>query len=208
MMEVVGCRTALLLTGRCSNNWVDAPFLHLCRTHLQLGTPDDHAHVTNNRIRAAMDGQGIVDAIGARIYGADNLLELSAAQTSPGHDLVFEKPSHDNLVIAGRLPNGVTNHADHPTDRIITARAKGFSITTPPLPKPRQAVTNRHNTSIEIMITQPGTVSAWTLADTEGNVQTFDSPLHPGHTIRLAPGESILLEYTDTPEWRWRSVPW
>ena len=58
------------------------------------------------------------------------------------------------------------------------------------------------------MITQPGTVSAWTLADTEGNVQTFDSPLHPGHTIRLAPGESILLEYTDTPEWRWRSVPW
>ena len=207
VMEVVGCRTALLLAGRCSNNWIDAPFLHLSRTHLQLGTPDDHAHVTNNRIRAAMDGQGIADAIGARIYGTENLLELSAAQTSPGHDLVFEKPSHDNLVIAGRLPNGVTNHADHPTDRIITARSKGFSITTPPLPQSGQALTNRQNTSIEIMLTQPGTVTTWTLGDIEGNVQTFDGPLDPGQSIRLAPGETIQLEYTKAPLWRWRSAP-
>lgn len=206
VMEIVGCRTGLLLTGRCSNNWIDAPFLHLSQTHLQLGTPDDAAQVTNNRIRAAMDSQGITGAVGARIFGIDNLLELSASQTSPGHDIVFETSSRDNLVVAGRLPNGITNHAIKSTNRVVAARAGGFSVTTPPVPQSGRAVTNRHSTSVEIMIILPGVVTAWTLGDTEGNQQQFEVALRAGQSIRLAPGESIQFSYAEAPHWRWRAV--
>jgi len=208
VMEIVGCRTALLLTGRCSNNWIDAPFLHLSQTHLQLGTREDHAQVTKNRIRAAMDGQGISEAVGARIFGTDNFLELSAAQTSPGKDLVFEAPSRDNLVIACLLPNGITNHASQPTNRIIAARGRGFSVTTPPIPQSGHAVTNRLSMGVEVMIVRSGNVSSWTLGDAEGNLQQFDSPLQTGKSIRLAPGESIQFDYAEEPRWRWRAIPW
>jgi len=208
VMEIVGCRTGLLLTGRCSNNWIDVPFLHLCRIHLQLGTLGDHGQVANNRVRAAMDGQGIPGAVGARIFGVDNLLELSAAETSPGQDLVFEASARDNLVVAGRLPNGVTNHASRPTNRVVATRAGGFSVATPPLPSSGTAITNRQCTGIEIMIVRPGVVSAWTVGDVEGNLQPFDAGLRTGQSIRLAPGESIRFDYTVAPHWRWRAVPW
>jgi hypothetical protein len=208
VMEIVGCRTALLLTGRCSNNWIDAPFLHLSQTHLQLGTLSDHAQVSGNRIRATMDSQGIPGAVGARIFGIENLLELSAAENSPGHDVVFEASSKGNLVMAGRLPNGITNDAVQPTNRIIAARAGGFAVTTPPVPQSGHAMTNRLSTSVEIMIVQPGLVSAWTLGDVEGTLQQFDVALQVGQSIRLAPGESIQFDYTTEPHWRWRAVPW
>ncbi|MCA9110935.1 MAG: hypothetical protein KDA52_13375 [Planctomycetaceae bacterium] len=68
-------------------------------------------------------------------------------------------------------------------------------------------LTNCLIASIETMITQTGIVWSWTVRDTEGNAQTLTSPLHTGQSIHLAPGESIQLEYTATPKWRWRSVP-
>jgi len=207
VMEVVGCHTSLLLTGRCSNNWVSAPFLHLSRTHVQLGTESDHTHVINNRIRAAIDGQGISNAIGARVFGSNNLLELSTAQTSPGNDVVFETPSRDNLVITSRLPNGVTNHSKRSTNRITTARAAGWSVKTPPVPPSGETISNRQCTNIEIMIVQPGNVSGWLLSDADGTRQPFDGTLRTGQSIRLAPGESIQFNYTDPPQWRWRALP-
>jgi len=207
VMEVVGCHTSLLLTGRCSNNWVSVPFLHLSRIHVQLGTASDHAYVTNNRIRAAMDGQGISESVGARIFGSGNLLELSTAQTSPGNDVVFEAPSRDNLVITSRLLNGITNRSHRPTNRIITARAAGLAVTTPPFPPSGETITNRQCTNIEIMVVQPGRVSSWTLGDAEDTWQQFDGGLRTGQCIRLAPGESVRFDYMDTPQWRWRSTP-
>jgi hypothetical protein len=197
----------MLLTGRCSNNWIDALFLHLSQIHLQLGTAKDHATVTNNRIRVAMDGQGISKSIGARVFGSNNLLELSLAQTSPGNDLIFEAPSRDNLVRTSHLPNGITNLSIHPTNRIITSHASGFSITTPPIPPVGQTVTNRQSTNLKIMIVRPGSVSAWTLGDTEGSLQEFKTALQTGQSIRLAPGESIQFIYSQAPQWRWRAVP-
>ncbi len=208
VMEIVGCRVGLLLTGRCSNNWIDAPFLHLSRTHLQLGTMDDFARVTGNRIRAAIDSQGIPGAVGARLFGTDNLLELSVSQASPGHDIVFENTSRNNLVVAGRLPNGVTNHSTQPTNRIVAARAGGFMVATPRVPQSGHSITNRQCTNVEIMIVRPGSVTAWTLGDAEGNLQPFAAALQTGQSIRLAPGESIRFDYTESPQWRWRAVPW
>ena len=69
-------------------------------------------------------------------------------------------------------------------------------------------LTNCLIASIETMITQPGTVWSRTVRDTEGNAQTFDGPLHAGQSIRLAADKSILFDYTTSPQWRWRSVPW
>lgn len=207
VMEVVGCHTSLLLTGRCSNNWVSAPFLHLSRTHVQLGTESNYAHVTSNRIRAAIDGQGISQAIGARVFGSNNLLELSTVQTSPGNDVVFEAPSHDNLIIATSLSNGITNHSDQPTNRIIAARASGLSVKTPSVPLSGEMLTNRQCTNVEIMVVQPGRVSSWVVVDVQGSRQQFDGALRTGQCIRLAPGESIRFDYVEIPQWRWRLMP-
>ncbi|MCA9040514.1 MAG: hypothetical protein KDA65_09230 [Planctomycetaceae bacterium] len=205
VMEIVGCDTAMLLKGRCSNNWIDAPFLHLSRTSLQLGTADDHEFVTHNRIRAAMDSQGIAKATGASIFGSGNILELTSAQTSPGRDLVWEAPAQENLVLTSRLNNGITNNALKPTNRVVAAKSAGFTVATPNIPLPGETITNRESTTIEIMITKPGQITSWTLTDTEGESLIFNTTWQAGQSIRLAPGESLTLQYQQKPDWKWRS---
>ncbi|MEZ6047563.1 MAG: hypothetical protein R3C11_18675 [Planctomycetaceae bacterium] len=207
LIEVVGCNKSVLLTGRCSNNWIDAPFLHLSQTHLQLGTADDHQFVSRNRIRAAMDGQGIKNSVGARVYGSANILELTSAQTSPGNDLVWEAPARDNLVLTSKLINGITNNAKYPNNRVVAAGGNSSSVITPALPDSGTEIVNREGSSVEITFLKPGVVFSWTINSSSAEPLHIESALYPGQSIRLAPGESLRLDYQVKPEWKWRSLP-
>ncbi|MAT13778.1 MAG: hypothetical protein CMJ46_00730 [Planctomyces sp.] len=202
--EVVGCRTSMLLTGKCSNNWIDAPFLHLSETHLQLGTSEDHNGVSRNRIRATMDSQGIKNGTGARVFGSSNILEITVAAMSSRRDVVWEEPARENLVFAPNLPHGTTNNAAVPTNRVIAADSAGFRLVTPVVPASGESIVNRESIPVEVMITAPGEVTKWSLTDTHDETLPFNVSLHAGQSIRLMPGESLSMEYTSAPEWRWR----
>jgi hypothetical protein len=87
---------------------------------------------------------------------------------------------------------------------------------------------------VEVLITEAGQVSSWTLAEAEylpqylphnlslvdnlrhpprpvppsppPETQTIHAPLFPGQTITLEPGEKIQLTYTQPPSWRWKAL--
>jgi len=111
VVEIVGCGRGLRLTGACTHNKLEATTVHLCQTHLELGDEKD-AGPHANRIEAHLDSQGVENAIGARVFGRNNLLTLSAAQMSPQGDVVFEQSATGNRLIGVSLPNGIRHEGD------------------------------------------------------------------------------------------------
>lgn len=203
VMEVVGCNVGVHLTGNCTNNWIDAPLLHLCNTHVRVGDGDG-GHVHNNRIRATMNSQGIGGSVGAQLFGCDNLLTLSAEGMSRGRDVVFEKTARHNLVVGAQLANGMTNRAAEATNRVFLAGSHGFAVATPPVPASGMAAVNRNLFPVAVLIVRPGRVSSWTLTDAAGKSQSFAAPLAAGQSIRLEPGNRLTLTYAQAPTWRWQ----
>ena len=98
-------------------NWIGSPSLQLCNTHLQIGD-EDAPGSTNNWYRAGING-GVPGATGVQIYGSSNHLDLDVSGQSEGRDVVFEPPAQNNLIAATRMPDGVTNNATTPTNRIL-----------------------------------------------------------------------------------------
>ena len=85
------------------------------------------------------------EAIGVDIFAQRNLLNLSFyGKRAPGHDIVFEPDARDNTIFAFNLPNGVTNRATIPTNRIIPNWPVGFDVSTPPVSRLR-GINNEHN---------------------------------------------------------------
>jgi hypothetical protein len=211
--EIIACDKGLYLS--CGNspgksaaivdNIIEVPFAHLCATHLHIGdaTP---AEICKNTLLANINSEGIEGSIGARIFAKTNLFTLSFAQTAPNKNIVFEAPALDNQVTVMNFPNGYTNNAEHPTNRIVSVKPIGFAVPTPDVPPSGTAIVNRNPYTIEVLILSSGSVSGWTLKDANGTEQTISAGLSSGQTISLEPGDAIQVEYTKMPAWRWRAV--
>jgi len=154
-------------------------------------------------------------AIGADIYAQRNLLTFwFYGRRAQGHDIVFEPDSRDNTVFAFDLPNGITNLAKVPTNRIITNWPVGFDVSTPPVPPSGKPAVNRNPYPVQVLFTSGGRVSSWTLAGVEAceqpaksaREQTIPGPLSAGQSVILQPGESIKLEYSQSPQWVWKAL--
>ena len=73
-----------------------------------------------------------------------NKLTLSCfGKREPGCDLLFGPDSRDNTIFALSLPNGVTNRAAVPSDKVIPNWPIGFDIETPPVPARGDFLVNR-----------------------------------------------------------------
>ena len=173
------------------------------------------------------------NAIGASISAQRNLLTLSCfGPRQPGCDIVFEEGARDNTVMALSLPNGVTNRAEVPSNKIITNWPAGFSVETPPVPPSGEPVVNRTSHTVQVLIVEPGEVSSWTLADCgstaplvpfnlsladshrqeprqpgaprEPSSQTISGRFYAGQMIVLEPGDAMALIYEAPPVWRWK----
>ena len=175
------------------------------------------------------------EAIGADIFAQGNALTLSFyGKRAAGRDLVLEAEARDNTVFAFNLPNGITNKATIPTNRIVPNWPVGFDVVTPPVPLSGQEITNANPYTVQIIIVTPGDVSSWTITDAvttsqsiphnlsladnlrgprrpipspgPSRSQTIPAGLSPGQMIVLAPGEKLKLTYTKPPAWRWKSL--
>ncbi len=174
-------------------------------------------------------------AIGAQVHAQRNELRLSFyGRRAPGHDLIFEPDSRENIVSAFALPNGLTNRARMPTDRVTLTHPPGFSIPTPPLPASGEWVVNSTCSPAQVLILEPGAVSEWAIQEAEylpqslphnlslvdnlrrpprpepplpvPRAQTIPAGLFPGQSFILEPGERVRFTYTRPPAWRWKGI--
>ena len=175
------------------------------------------------------------NAIGTSIFAQRNDLHLSFyGIRGEGHDIVFQPDSRDNTIYAANLPNGITNKAEHPTNRIVPNWPVGFGLPTPAVPASGRPIVNRNPYTAEILILDPEKVREWTLTDAGSTPQRLSRnlsladnlrrpPMEPlpdrapvSHTIRgglaagqsilVEPGDSVALTYTKAPEWAWRAL--
>jgi hypothetical protein len=177
------------------------------------------------------------NSLGAQIFGQKNELSLVFyGQRSPGKDIVFEEESRDNTIYAMNLPNGYTNKAAVPTNKIVPSWEVGFDVPTSSVPRSGKEVMNETPYKVDVMIISPGAVSSWTITEAERAPQKFPNnttiadtvkgPQHPeymrtspesrsvtfkssltsGQAIALEPGDAVKLLYTVAPTWRWRAV--
>jgi hypothetical protein len=174
-------------------------------------------------------------AVGADLFAQRNSLTLTFyGKRAPGHDIVFEPEARDNTVFAMTLPNGITNLAAVPTNRVIPRWPAGFDVETPAVPPSGQTVVNRTSFTVQAMILHPGRVSAWTITDAGSTAQfmpynvslvdnltrpprpvtpprppasqTIPAGLTAGQTFLLEPGEQVSFIYAEAPAWRWKAV--
>ena len=151
-------------------------------------------------------------SIGLDIYGDANVFEMSFNGTrSAGRDVVFAEDARDNLVHAFNLPNGYTNNAKAPTNRIHSYEPVGFRVDTPEFPRSGEALTNRSAYTVEAFIKDAGDVSEWSVVDATGAEEVFSGGLFVGQSFMLEPGDQVRFDYLrknshDVPNWRWKAV--
>ena len=175
------------------------------------------------------------NAIGADIHAQRNRLTLSFfGIRNPGHDIIFEPDARDNTIIAMNLPNGITNNATSPTNRIIPNWPVGFDVATPDFPASGQPLVNTTSYSVQIIILTAGEIDQWTITDAGSTLQTtpfnlslvdnlmrpprplqpprpsasqtITGGLFPGQTLILKPGEQIRFDYSKPATWRWMAL--
>lgn len=202
--EINACDLGIHLTEGCHGNHIEATWIHLANLGIRIGD-DQAANVSRNVIRAGVSGD-LPGTTGVEIFGHRNFLTIEAHANDANRNIVFEKPARDNLIVGVDLPNGITNNAEVPTNRIRSTAPMGYSIGTPPMPPSGERLVNRHPYVVEAQVVNAGDVTGWRLTDPDGSSQEFSGGLFTGQTILLEPGDSVVFNYTKTPEWRWRAL--
>ncbi|MBX9651980.1 hypothetical protein K2Y11_00030 [bacterium] len=203
--EIVGCNRGIHLSGGCTHNSIEATSIHLSQMHVQLGDEEvSPARVRANRVNAHMEAQGIANAVGANIHGAENILTLSSEGMSKGHDIIFGKHAEQNLVTIAKL-NGFSNQSKWHTNRVSTSSAHGLTG-TPAVPLSGDEVMNELPWSVEIRIIDPGKVDRWSQASGSDPPLSFDGPLFCGQSILIKPGDRLKFQYSKAMVWAWRAV--
>lgn len=203
--EIVGCERGIHLSGATTHNSIEATLVHLCQNHVQIGDEDDTTP-HDNRIQAHLESEGIADAAGARVFGHDNYLDLTFGRMAAGRDVVFERSAESNLVQGMRFPQGITNRADVPTNRVIANTLVNLPTETPAVPTSGESVTNRNPFAVEVRITTAGNVARWSETPHAGEQLMFDGGFHSGQIFTLNPGDRLTLEYDDPPAWVWKGI--
>ena len=185
-------------------NDFEVPFLHLCKTHLQVG--DEYAKVAGNTFEVTIDGGGIADAIGMRLFGKDNRFTLKIANVASGNGVIFEAPAERNRIDMVYPSSGYTNNAERPTNLMVPQIPTGFSVETPDVPPSGLPLINRTPFRVKVMVVSPGDVNGWALTDASGVLQSFEGNWIGGQCIEMAPGDSVSVDYSEAPKWRWRGL--
>ena len=175
------------------------------------------------------------NAVGADIHAQRNMLTLSFfGLRAPGSDIIFQPDARDNTVLAMTLPNGVTNNATSPTNRIIPNWPVGFDVTTPEFPASGEPLVNTTSYAVQIIILTAGEIDRWTITDAgstpqttpynlslvdnlmrpprplqpprQSESETITGGLFPGQTLILKPGEQISFDYSKPATWRWMAL--
>jgi hypothetical protein len=197
-------------SGKCTNLWIGDPgtdYIRYNRVYMHLYAPRGSYFDEETRLWTLPEVFAPhEEAVGARIFAQDNVLSMSFHnKRARGKDLVFEADARDNIVHVFNLPNGVTNRARVPTNRILSNAPPGFDLTTPPVPLSGSETTNTTSMPVDIYILRTGQVSHWSIRDSNGNNQEFATELLLGQTFRLEPGERIGFVYSKAPAWRWKA---
>lgn len=208
--EIIACDIGVQFTSGVGGNdktaiamnSFDVPFLHLCKTHMQVGDP--WSNVAGNTFDVTIDGGGIADTVGMRLFGKDNRFTLKIANVPAGNGIVFEEAAERNRINMVYPASGYTNNAVRPTNVIEPQVAAGFAIKTPPMPPSGELLINRTPFRVEVLVIATGRVQNWILTDVVGAAQGLDGDWTSGQTITLDPGEGITVNYTEAPVWRWR----
>jgi hypothetical protein len=211
LTEMIACDVGLQLTcgpegnekSAVAMNRFEIPFLHLCKTHMQIG--DERARVAGNIFDVVVDGGGVPESIGMRLFGKDNVFTLRLVNIPEGNGVIFEGPAERNRIEMVYPASGYTNNAAKPNNVIVPQVSAGFGIETPSVPASGEALVNRTPFNVEVLVTAAGEVTGWTLTDTNGASQDFAASWSVGQRFPLAPGEAITVTYTAAPTWRWRS---
>ncbi|MDP7619131.1 MAG: hypothetical protein QF652_02635 [Dehalococcoidia bacterium] len=146
-------------------------------------------------------------AIALDIFAQNNLFECAFFGTrASGMDLVFEADSRDNTVRTFGLPNGMTNKATVPTNRVVSNPAAGVDVLTPPVPRPGEDLLNTTCQTVEVFVLHSGDVSEWKICDARGSSRTFSAGLLVGQSFVLDPGDGVRFEYDTPPTWDWKAL--
>jgi hypothetical protein len=159
---------------------------------------------SENRIEISINSDGVPASIGSRIFGFKNIFDMTVYGTAAGKNIIFEPEAKDNIVYATQLPNGITNNAIYPNNKIIFCSDLALAVETPPVPATGQYLQNRNPYTIEVTILKAGEVSQWVKADAAGKSQEITAPFYAGQNILLNPGDKIRLHYTQPPIWAWK----
>ena len=84
--------------------------------------------------------------------------------------------------------------------------AIGFDITTPVVAATGNYVENDTAFTVVVLILTEGSVSSWSIMDSDGNVVTVSAGLYAGQSMLLDPGDSIRMNYSSAPTWTWRAI--
>jgi len=160
------------------------------------------------------------NSVGADIFAQNNVLSLVFyGKRSPGNDILFEEGSRDNTIHALNLPNGYTNRATVPTNRIVPSWDVDSEDLTPQIPASGEVSVNRTPFTVRVMITSAGKVSRWTIIQAVGvadglekgrrtrasQAQGFGG-LVAGQTLTLMPGDGVRFDYARPPVWKWKAL--
>ena len=184
---------------------------------LRLGDPGAD-NIFWNRIEmfTGTQAQRNAGSIGADIFAQNNIITLASWGYETG--VVFEPEARDNLVFchglhmhpredARELASGkVVNKATIPTNRIVPLRPVGLRVDTPDVPASGERLTNRLPYTVEVFVLTVGRVDGWEIADADNERLSIVGPFYAGQTILLEPGDSVSVEYSEAPTWRWKAI--
>lgn len=201
--EPIACQTGILLErGDICDNRITGRFTHICNNMLVVNSG------TQNTIEVRMSPNNVGGTVvGANLAGGEkNTYRLTWMDYfAPGLALILGASARDNMIYTQGLAwDGITNNATVPTNRIIPVEAVGQTLGTPVFPASGASLVNRTGMRQVVTISDPGTVSQWTLTDSAGLNQTVSAGLYPGQALYLEPGDAVRFSYTAAPSWYWR----
>ena len=201
LLEVNGCHPGILSDGGAVQwNRIISPYNHECGTALQLGTAASPSFRENEVVAYAAGREAV------RIAGSENRVFLEGVHSEAGKNLIFEASARNNVVHATSLPQGITNDATHPTNRVVLNTPVGYSIETPSVPPSGAPVMNRNPYTVEVSILDAGNVSGWVETDANGDATEFSAGLTVGQRFVCDPGDQLSLRYSAAPTWKWKAL--
>ena len=201
--KIENCGTGLLVTNGDADS-IECRYIKNCATMLQVESG------SGMQITCSLDPAGMAGLpIGANLLGGNNAIYnlTYLADFAAGDALVLGNSLQDNLIYALDLPNdGITDNANVKTNRIITTNAVGFDITTPAVAATGTYVENDTAFTVVVLVLTEGSVSSWSIKDSDGNIATVSAGLYAGQSMLLDPGDSIRFNYSSAPTWAWRAI--
>jgi hypothetical protein len=202
--EINACEKGVVMTQGCNGNNIEVTWSHLTTLGMQVGSAEAPG-VSGNRITGGFSCS-LPGGIGLQVFGQNNYFFVQLEAHDPNKNIILEPPARDNYFFAVTLPNGITNNASVPTNRLVLTHPVGYNVETPAIPKSGEEIVNRNPHTIEISVLTPGKVSAWTETDANGKSHEFKAGLAVGRRFIMDPGDKLKLSYSDAPTWVWKAL--